>query len=38
MKSERKIKGQVEITKVDATDTNKKLAGAVFEILKDGTK
>ncbi|PEL72679.1 prealbumin-like fold domain-containing protein, partial [Bacillus wiedmannii] len=37
-KVKEKIKGQVEITKVDATDTNKKLAGAVFEILKDGTK
>ncbi|MED0938802.1 SpaA isopeptide-forming pilin-related protein [Bacillus mobilis] len=37
-KVKEKIKGQVEIAKVDATDTNKKLAGAVFEILKDGTK
>ncbi|PGM90732.1 MSCRAMM family protein [Bacillus cereus] len=33
-----KVTGQVEITKVDANDTNKTLAGAVFEILKDGTK
>ncbi|MEQ3592778.1 SpaA isopeptide-forming pilin-related protein [Bacillus albus] len=37
-KVKEKIKGQVEITKVDANDKDKKLAGAVFEILKDGTK
>ncbi|EJQ91382.1 MSCRAMM family protein [Bacillus toyonensis] len=37
-KVKEKITGQVEITKVDANDTNKILAGAVFEILKDGTK
>ncbi|HFJ9463391.1 TPA: SpaA isopeptide-forming pilin-related protein [Bacillus cereus] len=30
--------GQLEITKVDANNTNKILAGAVFEIWKDGTK
>ncbi|WP_425332959.1 SpaA isopeptide-forming pilin-related protein [Bacillus nitratireducens] len=33
-----KITGQIEIIKVDANDRDKKLAGAVFEILKDGTK
>ena len=33
-----KITGQVEITKIDANDTDKKLEGAVFEILKDGIK
>ncbi|KFM99306.1 choice-of-anchor A family protein [Bacillus clarus] len=33
-----KIKGQVAVTKVDANDTDKTLAGATFEILKDGTK
>ncbi|QRY13431.1 choice-of-anchor A family protein [Bacillus cereus] len=32
------ITGQLEITKVDANNTNKTLAGAVFEIWKDGTK
>ncbi|MFB5589459.1 collagen binding domain-containing protein [Bacillus cereus] len=37
-KVKEKIKGQVEITKVDANDINKTLAGAVFEILKDGVK
>ncbi|XLP24986.1 SpaA isopeptide-forming pilin-related protein [Bacillus toyonensis] len=37
-KVKEKVTGQVEITKVDANDTNKTLAGAVFEILKDGTK
>ncbi|MDP7992262.1 SpaA isopeptide-forming pilin-related protein [Bacillus sp. MHSD_36] len=37
-KVKEKIKGQVEIIKVDANDKDKKLAGAVFEILKDGTK
>ncbi|PFB76549.1 hypothetical protein CN286_20470 [Bacillus anthracis] len=37
-KEKEKIKGQVEITKVDANDKDKKLAGAVFEILKDGAK
>ncbi|MFB5580841.1 collagen binding domain-containing protein [Bacillus albus] len=37
-KVKEKIKGQVEITKVDANDKDKKLAGAVFEILKDGAK
>ncbi|PFI48143.1 hypothetical protein COI73_14075, partial [Bacillus cereus] len=37
-KVKEKITGQVEITKVDANDTDKTLAGAVFEILKDGTK
>ena len=38
MKSKRKITGQLEITKVDVNNTNKTLAGAVFEIWKDGTK
>ncbi|WP_242268069.1 collagen binding domain-containing protein, partial [Bacillus cereus group sp. BfR-BA-01352] len=37
-KVKEEITGQLEITKVDANDTNKKLAGAVFEIWKDGTK
>ncbi|PFR22990.1 SpaA isopeptide-forming pilin-related protein [Bacillus cereus] len=37
-KVKEEITGQLEITKVDANDTNKKLAGAVFEILKDGAK
>ncbi|WP_165507121.1 SpaA isopeptide-forming pilin-related protein [Bacillus sp. SYJ] len=37
-KLKEKITGQLEITKVDANDTNNKLAGAVFEIWKDGTK
>uniref|UniRef100_UPI00399EFE44 MSCRAMM family protein n=1 Tax=Bacillus paranthracis TaxID=2026186 RepID=UPI00399EFE44 len=37
-KVKEEIKGQLEITKVDANDTNKTLAGAVFEIWKDGTK
>ncbi|MFE6136245.1 SpaA isopeptide-forming pilin-related protein [Bacillus sp. NPDC057893] len=37
-KVKEKITGQVEITKIDANDTDKKLEGAVFEILKDGMK
>ncbi|KOM60666.1 SpaA isopeptide-forming pilin-related protein [Bacillus anthracis] len=37
-KVKEEITGQLEITKVDANDINKKLAGAVFEIWKDGTK
>ncbi|MGW6192836.1 MSCRAMM family protein [Bacillus cereus] len=37
-KVKEKITGQVEITKIDANDTDKTLAGAVFEIWKDGTK
>ncbi len=37
-KVKEEIKGQLEITKVDANDTNKTLAGAVFGIWKDGTK
>ncbi|PFC90998.1 hypothetical protein CN272_02715, partial [Bacillus anthracis] len=37
-KVKEEITGQLEITKVDANDTNKKLAGAVFEIWKDKTK
>ncbi|MGH0442959.1 SpaA isopeptide-forming pilin-related protein, partial [Bacillus pretiosus] len=37
-KVKEEITGQLEITKVDANDTGKTLAGAVFEILKDGTK
>nr|WP_240441767.1 MULTISPECIES: SpaA isopeptide-forming pilin-related protein [Bacillus cereus group] len=37
-KVKEEITGQLEITKVDANDTNKKLAGAVFEIWKDETK
>ncbi|MCU5097591.1 MSCRAMM family protein, partial [Bacillus wiedmannii] len=37
-KVKEEITGQFEITKVDANDTGKTLAGAVFEILKDGTK
>ncbi|HFJ9517118.1 TPA: SpaA isopeptide-forming pilin-related protein, partial [Bacillus tropicus] len=37
-KVKEEITGQLEITKVDANDTNKTLAGAVFEIWKDGTK
>ncbi|MGH1020241.1 MSCRAMM family protein, partial [Bacillus mycoides] len=37
-KVKEKITGQVEITKIDANDTDKKLEGAVFEILKDGIK
>ncbi len=37
-KLKEEITGQLEITKVDANDTNKKLAGAVFEIWKDRTK
>ncbi|MBG9830612.1 SpaA isopeptide-forming pilin-related protein [Bacillus wiedmannii] len=37
-KVKEKITGQIEIIKVDANDKDKKLAGAVFEILKDGTK
>ncbi|WP_088291167.1 MSCRAMM family protein, partial [Bacillus mycoides] len=37
-KVKEKITGRVEITKIDANDTDKKLEGAVFEILKDGIK
>ncbi|MDA1525289.1 SpaA isopeptide-forming pilin-related protein [Bacillus cereus] len=37
-KVKEEITGQLEITKVDANDTNKTLVGAVFEIWKDGTK
>ncbi|MBK5486479.1 choice-of-anchor A family protein [Bacillus sp. TH17] len=37
-KVKEKITGQVEITKIDANDTDKQLEGAVFEILKDGIK
>ncbi len=37
-KVKEEITGQLEITKVDANNTNKTLAGAVFEIWKDGTK
>ncbi|WP_170968852.1 MSCRAMM family protein, partial [Bacillus wiedmannii] len=37
-KVKEEITGQLEITKVDANDTGKTLAGAVFEIWKDGTK
>uniref|UniRef100_UPI000B4BA18C SpaA isopeptide-forming pilin-related protein n=1 Tax=Bacillus cereus TaxID=1396 RepID=UPI000B4BA18C len=37
-KVKEKITGQVEIVKVDANDKDKKLEGAVFEILKDGIK
>lgn len=37
-KMKEKITGQIEIIKVDANDKDKKLAGAVFEILKNGTK
>ncbi|MED0959182.1 SpaA isopeptide-forming pilin-related protein [Bacillus paramycoides] len=37
-KVKEKITGQLEITKVDANNTDKILAGAVFEIWKDGTK
>ncbi|MES5887569.1 MULTISPECIES: SpaA isopeptide-forming pilin-related protein [unclassified Bacillus cereus group] len=37
-KVKEKITGQLEITKVDANNTNKTLAGAVFEIWKDGIK
>ncbi|EEL66556.1 hypothetical protein COJ57_11035 [Bacillus cereus] len=37
-KAKEEITGQLEITKVDANNTNKILAGAVFEIWKDGTK
>ncbi|OOR59924.1 hypothetical protein BGP34_03700 [Bacillus mycoides] len=37
-KVKEKITGQVEITKIDANDTDKKLEGAVFEILKEGIK
>ncbi|HFJ9278156.1 TPA: SpaA isopeptide-forming pilin-related protein [Bacillus cereus] len=37
-KVKEEITGQLEITKVDANNTNKILAGAVFEIWKDGTK
>ncbi|WP_327907846.1 SpaA isopeptide-forming pilin-related protein, partial [Bacillus paramycoides] len=37
-KVKEKITGQLEITKVDANNTDKTLAGAVFEIWKDGTK
>ncbi|MGZ7147385.1 SpaA isopeptide-forming pilin-related protein [Bacillus sp. BC08] len=37
-KVKEKITGQIEIIKVDANDKDKKLAGAVFEILKDGAK
>ncbi|MED3394488.1 SpaA isopeptide-forming pilin-related protein [Bacillus wiedmannii] len=37
-KLKEEITGQLEITKVDANDTGKTLAGAVFEIWKDGTK
>ncbi|PFK46558.1 hypothetical protein COI93_04240 [Bacillus cereus] len=36
-KIDEKVLGQVEITKVDLVDTTKKLAGATFEISKDGT-
>ncbi|MEY6552143.1 SpaA isopeptide-forming pilin-related protein [Bacillus cereus] len=37
-KVKEEITGQLEITKVDANNTNKILAGAVFEIWKDETK
>ncbi|PDY56371.1 hypothetical protein COM87_25300, partial [Bacillus thuringiensis] len=37
-KVKEEITGQLEITKVDANNTNTILAGAVFEIWKDGTK
>ncbi|MES5953580.1 SpaA isopeptide-forming pilin-related protein [Bacillus fungorum] len=37
-KVKEEITGQLEITKVDANDTGKTLADAVFEIWKDGTK
>ncbi len=37
-KVKEEITGQLEITKVDANNTNKTLAGAVFEIWKDGIK
>ncbi|SDZ77125.1 choice-of-anchor A domain-containing protein, partial [Bacillus sp. cl115] len=37
-KVKEEITGQLEITKVDANNTNKTLAGAVFEIWKDGMK
>ncbi|MGY2611809.1 MSCRAMM family protein [Bacillus pretiosus] len=37
-KVKEEITGQLEITKVDANHTGKTLAGAVFEIWKDGTK
>ncbi|MGE6944217.1 MSCRAMM family protein [Bacillus cereus] len=37
-KMKEEITGQLEITKVDANDTGKILAGAVFEIWKDGSK
>ncbi|MGS0591317.1 SpaA isopeptide-forming pilin-related protein [Bacillus pretiosus] len=37
-KVKEEITGQLEIIKVDANDTGKTLAGAVFEIWKDGTK
>ncbi|EOP06232.1 LPXTG-domain-containing protein cell wall anchor domain [Bacillus cereus BAG2O-3] len=37
-KMKEEITGQLEITKVDANDTGKTLAGAVFEIWKDGSK
>ncbi|KMP97437.1 MSCRAMM family protein, partial [Bacillus cereus] len=37
-KVKEEITGQLEITKVDANNTNTTLAGAVFEIWKDGTK
>ncbi|MGE7887460.1 SpaA isopeptide-forming pilin-related protein [Bacillus cereus] len=37
-KVKEEITGQLEITKVDVNNTNKTLAGAVFEIWKDGTK
>ncbi|WP_434166145.1 SpaA isopeptide-forming pilin-related protein [Bacillus thuringiensis] len=37
-KVKEEITGQLEITKVDANNTNKTLVGAVFEIWKDGTK
>ncbi|MED2932346.1 SpaA isopeptide-forming pilin-related protein, partial [Bacillus wiedmannii] len=37
-KVKEEITGQLETTKVDANDTGKTLAGAVFEIWKDGTK
>ncbi|GMR67735.1 MSCRAMM family protein [Bacillus sp. MN7755] len=37
-KVKEEITGQLEIAKVDANDTGKTLAGAVFEIWKDGRK
>ncbi|TKJ03145.1 hypothetical protein FC695_14725, partial [Bacillus cereus] len=37
-KVKEEITGQLEITKVDVNNTNKTLAGAVFEIWKDETK